>query len=58
MHFDACDADFDVVLRIYTSDLSTELGLGEEGDCRGGRYVITRALDAGSYVLVVEGRDV
>jgi len=57
--FDACQVNFDVLVYIYTADLSTQLASRDEGGCPrgsgGGKTALTHTLDPGSYVIVIEG---
>lgn len=55
VQFDSCLSSFDTFLRIYSSDMGTELHSCDNcGDC-GTRTVLDADLRAGDYILVVEG---
>lgn len=57
--FNACDVDYDVYLRIYNSALTQQLAYRDDGGCGtgvSGLYtILTEALEAGTYNLVIEG---
>ena len=53
--FDSCESDFDTLLRVYTADLQTELGMCDNcGPC-GLKDVLSVRLAPGEYMLVVSG---
>lgn len=55
---DACDVDFDVVIRIYDENLQQQIDVKDEGGCpnsQGGHTRLSRVLNPGSYVFVIEG---
>ena len=55
VQFDSCASDFDTYLRVYNSDLTSEItGCDDCGPC-GVRTVLDAQLPAGDYNLVIEG---
>eukprot|EP01052_Picozoa_sp_SAG31_P026841 SAG31_NODE_2463_length_5656_cov_12.750765_2_plen_1624_part_01 len=55
VQFDSCDSSYDTWLRVFSTDMTTELHSCDDcGPC-GTRAVLDAQLDVGDYVLVIEG---
>ena len=55
VQFDSCESDFDTYLRVFNSDLTSEItGCDDCGPC-GVQTVLDAQLSAGEYNLVIEG---
>jgi len=55
----ACNANYDVYLRIYNEQMTTQIAYRDDGGCPPGvhpyRVSMDRELDAGTYTVVVDG---
>ena len=56
IEFNSCGSEFDTHLRVLSHDLTTEVASCDDcGDCDHASILDTGGLDAGTYVLLVEG---
>jgi len=57
--FNGCEADYDIFLRIFNEDVTTQLAYRDDGGCPAGvsglRTIITHTMEPGEYTVIVEG---